>query len=307
MWFFYLITLRAIKTVICCLLFVILNFRQKGFFKMFYIKAVLISCVLLAFPVHAETIQPRQVVFRKNPHLSERSQESDAQSISEDNQATVQSFISPQAKQNFCINVRGWMVPTEHFFSLMSDILIKNQLSSQDKQMFVEWFGHGFGYAIARLVEDVRPKHLGALKALIDTEYPKTNVICPLICSYSDYTEMALDISKEYQGDLHKICRPNCLQHYVDPTDYEQDFCRCLLEKDTYACQQVSAADRVEIKKANHSQSSFYRQYRLNLHKSLTPQEGSEAFAHVKNQLSNGIKQTVLNLNPAELVSAGLR
>ena len=263
----------------------------------------LFLCVVLIFEIFfvvssfGQPIFPGDhIILRRNPHLMVKSnvkgEKTKDQKVSK--KAEKQVLITPQAKRNFCLNVRGWMVPTEHFFSHMETVLLNEKWGDNEKDEIRKWLDQGYGYAIARLIEDTKPAHLLDFKHILVSEYSKTNAICPFSCSYSDYIELASGLSKDQYVNLQNVCEPSCLRKKVDPSLYESLFCDCLLTQDESICSKLSTSDLRALAQADSHQAAFYREYKLNSKKGNESASGLSAITDSRHKILDVIKDIAM-------------
>ena len=265
--------------------------------RCFSLFVVLFLQGLLVAPSLGESfVRKKDIVLRSNPHLVVRDNNKDKKAKSEKrtDKSEKKSLITYQAKRNFCLNARGWMVPTEHFFSHMEEILANEKWGNKEKDEVRKWLDQGYGYAFARLIEESQPNHLLDFKNILVTEYSKTNTICPFSCAYSDYIELASGLSKGQYGTLQKTCRPSCLRKKVVPSRYEESFCDCLLTQDKRVCSKLSTADLRVLMQAESNQSEYYREYKLNSNNNNERHSGLSAIFDSRHKLLDAIRDLAI-------------
>ncbi|MEC8882759.1 MAG: hypothetical protein VX737_05735 [Pseudomonadota bacterium] len=265
--------------------------------RCFSILVVLSFQLLLVVPSMGESFARNpSIVLRRNPHLMVQdivqNKESNDQKKAENSEKKI--LITFQAKRNFCLNVRGWMVPTEHFFSHMEEVLISEKWGNKEKDAVRKWLDQGYGYAIARLIEETQPNHLSDFKNILVSEYSKTNAICPFSCSYSDYIELASGLSKDQYATLQKICQPSCFHKKVVPSLYEESFCDCLLTQDKTVCSKLSTSDLRVLMEADSNQAVFYREYKLNSKNNNQKHSGLSAIFDSRHKLLDAIRDLAI-------------
>ena len=176
--------------------------------------------------------------------------------------AQQKSVLIPiHAKKQFCLNVRGWAVPTEHIFAVFEKGLQQQSLGEESLTIVRFWLDHGFGYAIGALVEGVFPWHMPRFRQLVAHEYRGTNVICPLACTYRDYMELEQSLSSSDKQQLYTICRPNCHLKSTQYNIYDVVFCECLHDPELSQCEILSREDLKIIHHARVNQEASFRDY----------------------------------------------
>lgn len=265
--------------------------------RCFSIFLVLCFQILLVTPGLAESfVRKKQVVLRRNPYLEVHDAVPNKKKEAQDKVENFEkkTLITFQAKRNFCLNVRGWMVPTEHFFLHMEEVLGNEKWDNKEKDAIRKWLDQGYGYAVARLIEEAQPRRLLDFKNILVSEYSKTNAICPFSCSYSDYIELASGLSQDQYPNLKKTCQPSCLHKKVAPSPYEESFCDCLLTQDKNVCSKLSASDLRALMEADSNQSVLYREYKLNSSNNNEKNSGLAAIFDSRHKLLDAIRDLAI-------------
>lgn len=253
------------------------------------VGTLLFLCLSIFFPALGKTSRP---VFRPNPYL--RSHENSTNNT-EKKQARKKPdiVISSAAKKRFCLNVRGWAVPTVHVFSVLEGVLKKDKLTEEDIKIFRFWLDRGFGYALGTLIEDVNQKHIPKFQSMINSEYKNTNVICPFSCTYKDYVELQDQLSAENKKILYKLCQPKCdLQRNLF-TSYDKSFCECLVDINHTQCEFLTSEDFKMIKSANKTQDVSRRDYEFRTKKNFFNSENVEAIEQSKSEMVKAINSMI--------------
>ena len=233
----------------------------------------------------------RRVQLRKNPHLKVREKAPDRVAPKKPGVT-----LSQQARIDFCLHVRGWAMPTSHFFELMETTLSKKDWGQPEKALIREWLDRGFGYAMGRLIEDSGSEQMVLFKRMIKYEYPNTSVICPLACTYRDYVSLLKDLPASEHVHLKAVCEPNCRLKTPVYTAYDRAFCECLVADDQRICRVLDDQDYKTIQKANQDQAQQMREYEHKTKRRLIDGESAEAIANRKEDVIKQITSTLTKI-----------
>ena len=229
--------------------------------------------------------------LRPNPHLKQTRQHQTQPASVVQIQPTM--VISNRSRQNFCLNLRGWAVPTKPLFELLEQVLVKQKWDEQDKGILRFWLDRGFGYAIGQLIEENVPLSMGLYQTLIRQEYPETSVICPLSCTYKDYVNLYDSVSHDQRAVLQETCRPNCSLKSTPFTNYDSAFCACLVDSDRSLCARLSGSDRDMIRKAVRNQETVYREYEYKTQRKMLSGDSVDAIEARKSAFVSMIASAV--------------
>ena len=221
--------------------------------------------------------------FRPNPHLHSTPPAPEANEQSQ----TRHNRIPEHAKKKFCLNVRGWAVPTEHMFIVFEDLFKNEALDSKAVETMRFWLDRGFGYALSTLIEEVYPNHFPKFVKLLKSEYKGTNAICPFRCTYKDYVELQQQLAPEGRKTLDQLCRPDCRNHKTNFSDYDEDFCECLVNQKSPACVALAEDDIRMIKKTTTNQNASRRDYEFRSKRNTLNSENTQAIENSKKEMIN--------------------
>lgn len=227
------------------------------------------------------------IKLRPNPSLSHAVRDKSEEKSSKQNDPVT---IAERAKKEFCLNVRGWAVPTQHLFVVFEDLMGKSSWAEAEQDIVRYWLDRGFGYAMSNLIESTSPRHMNVFKRIVQIEYKGTNVICPLACSYKDFYELRQGISIENHDKLQEVCRPNCLLKTTPFNAYDYDFCTCLISESEDSCNVLSKDDRQIIRKSVGNQEAMRRDYEFRNRKNPLRGESVELLESQKHDFVNAVR-----------------
>lgn len=260
-------------------------------FRHFIAVFVVMSVFSVQF-VQADRGQ-RRFHLRKNPHLKVRKKVSDPIMPKK-----LGVILSQQTRLDFCLHVRGWAMPTSHFYELMEKTLSKKDFGQPEKELIRDWLDRGLGFAMGRLIEDSGSKHMTYFKNTIKYEYPNTSVICPLACNYRDYVSLLKDLPASEHDRLKTVCAPDCRLKTSIYTPYDRAFCECLVDDKQKICQVLDEHDYQAIKKANLSQAQQMREYEYKTKRRLIDGESAEAIANRREDVLKQVTSTLSRITP---------
>lgn len=227
------------------------------------------------------------VNLRKNPHLSHAVREHDnLKALKKPDPVVISEF----AKKDFCLNVRGWALPTQHVFVVFEDLLNKSSWAEAEQDIVRYWLDRGFGYAMSNLVESTSPRHMNVFKRIVQIEYKGTNVICPFSCSYKDFHELQQGISLQDHATLQEVCRPNCHLKTTPYNAYDFEFCTCLIDDNQESCDVLTSDDRQMIVKSKGNQETLRRDYEFRNRKNPLRSESVELLENQKHDFVNAVR-----------------
>lgn len=244
---------------------------------------------LCLFPAMAHGAKPVKVVLRANSSLKKKPIQPEL-ALAETPEV---SLISHEARKQFCLNVRGWAVPTASFFSAFEEFLQKKTWAEHDKEMLRFWLDRGFGFAIGHLIQSAKPAHFPLFKKMMRQEYPDTNAICPLACSYRDYIEVRSSLSAEDFEPLQDLCRPDCRIKKTFYTTYEAMYCDCLATVDSPHCAALSTADQRLVSHSRGRQETLYQDYQHRMKRKLISGDSIDAIESRKSAMMNNLKSLI--------------
>ena len=202
--------------------------------------------------------------------------------------------IPKSAQKTFCLNVRGWAIPTQHVFAVFEDVFDKETLDGKGLDTIRFWLDRGFGFALSTLIEEVYPNHFPQFVKLMKIEYKDTNAICPFRCTYRDYVELHQSLSSvESRQQLDALCRPDCLSHKAYFSDYDEDFCECVVNQHSASCMGLSEEDIKVIAKAVNNQKASRRDYEFRSNKNRMNNENTHLIEQRKKALVNSLHNMV--------------
>lgn len=139
----------------------------------------------------------------------------------------LQTFTAEQ-KQAFCINVRGWMLPTNIVFERLQLLAFSdNSWEEEDIKLVHALVSKSFGYALYKLFKSVNsPQHQALVRIM--SQYLPDRPLCPIACSYDDYRVIEQGINTASKASFNRICSRNCRQVPVASAS-EFEWCKCLL------------------------------------------------------------------------------
>jgi len=239
-------------------------------------------------PIIAQGVRPVNIALRPNPHLKKRP----VQPVSVVEAPKI-SLISHEARKQFCLNVRGWAVPTPSFFAAFEELLQKKAWTEPDKKMLRYWLDRGFGFAIGHLIQATKPAHMVLFQKMMRQEYPDTNAICPLACSYRDYIEVRTASTADEFDMLQDLCRPDCRIKKTSYTNYEAMYCDCLASVDSIHCAALSASDQRSLNHSRGRQETLYQDYQHRMKRKLISGDSVDAIESRKIEMMNNLKSLV--------------
>lgn len=252
-------------------------------FRLFVLAFLTAISPLLIHPVYAGDV-PKRFHLRKNPHIKVKPK------VSEPIKPKKSGItLTKQARLDFCLHVRGWAMPTSHFFELMEKTLSKGDWGQPEKELVRDWLDRGFGYAIGHLIESSNSRRMLNFKKIVKNEYPNTSVVCPLACSYREYVTLLKDLPASEHGYLKEVCAPNCRLKTPIYTAYDRGFCECLVDSTHHICQVLDHDDLQAIQKAQTGQASHMREYENKTKRRLLDGESSEAIENRKEDIMKQI------------------
>lgn len=203
-----------------------------------------------------------KIQLRPNPHLKQTSHDSNRLQgkLSQDDEP-VSHLISKNMRYQFCLDVRGWALPTSYFFDLFEEMFKKKELSEQDLDQLRFWVDRGFGYAVGRLIESTKPSFMAHYQRMIQYEYPNTSAICPLACSYRDYMSLRDSLDSDQIVMLQDACRPDCRLKQTISSPEDEAFCQCLIHQEAQICSRLSVDEIESIKQSQSNQGSIHRKF----------------------------------------------
>ncbi|MEC8063633.1 MAG: hypothetical protein VX112_02175 [Pseudomonadota bacterium] len=166
---------------------------------------------------------------------------------------------TPEEKMQFCVNVRGWVVPTNKIFGILFELGFKKNWNENDYREVDIWVGHGLGAALLRLFETSGAPRLDDLNDYLSKAYFNTNVTCYLPCSFRQYNSLIVDVSEDMRGRAAKVCQPNCNLKQASYDKMDKNLCECILAQDKIAC---SAIDENEMRIVNQEQQRLVSELR---------------------------------------------
>jgi predicted DNA binding CopG/RHH family protein len=203
-----------------------------------------------------------KIQLRPNPHLKQTSHDSNRlQSKPSQGAEPVSQLISENTRYQFCLDVRGWALPTSYFFDLFEAMFKQKELSQQDLDQLRFWVDRGFGYAIGRLIESTKPSFMAHYQRMIHYEYPDTTAICPLACSYRDYISLRDSLDSDQIAMLQDACRPDCRLKQTISNPEDEAFCQCLVHQGAQICSRLSVEDIEAIKQSESNQGLIHRKF----------------------------------------------
>ena len=245
------------------------------------LKCVVIILFFCGSPIYSVANKPMH--FRPNPHLHSSSPTAQAN----EQPQTNGNHIPEHAKKKFCLNVRGWAVPTEHMFIVFEDLFKNDALDSKAVETMRFWLDRGFGYALSTLIEEVYPNHFPKFVKLLKSEYKGTNAICPFRCTYRDYVELQQQLAPEKRKTLDQLCQPDCRNHKTHFSDYDEDFCECLVNQGSSACVALAEDDIRMINKTTTNQNASRRDYEFRSKRNTLNSENTQAIENSRKEMIN--------------------
>ena len=139
----------------------------------------------------------------------------------------LRTFTAEQ-KQAFCMNVRGWMLPTKIMFERLQLLAFsENKWEEEDTNLVHAMVSKSFGYALYKLFKSVNsPQHQALVHIM--TQYLPDRPLCPIACSYDDYRVIERGVNAASKTSFNRICSRNCkLVPVASASEFE--WCKCLL------------------------------------------------------------------------------
>ncbi len=139
-----------------------------------------------------------------------------------------QVFTSEQ-KRSFCMNVRGWMLPTSSVYQRLELLFFSQEKWQEvDTQLVHAMVSRSFGYALFKLSKSSKSPHHADLVGIM-RKYLSDRPLCPIACSHADYKVIEEGVGAESKSALQRVCSRNCKQVPV-PSKHELKWCDCLLD-----------------------------------------------------------------------------
>ena len=175
--------------------------------------------------------------------------ESYARSIGEGHKKSDQKRVYTQTeKMQFCLDVRGWVVPTDKVYARLFELGEKPVWDEQDLQHVDVWVNHGLGYALRNLLWLSRSPHLVDLDKYLAKYYHDKSAACYLPCSFSEYKVMLAEVGPSMKSRVDAVCQPNCRMERPTVTRVDRMRCKCQLSGDEQSCRGLDEAELDLIK-----------------------------------------------------------
>ena len=170
--------------------------------------------------------------------------ESYARSIGKGGKESNQKRVYTQLeKMQFCLDVRGWVVPTDKVYARLFELGEKPVWDEQDLQHVDAWVNHGLGYALRNLLWVSRSPHLADLDKYLAKYYHDKSAACYLPCSFSEYKAMLEEVGPALKSRVDSVCQPNCLMKRPEVTKMDRMRCKCQVGRDEKSCQGLDEAE----------------------------------------------------------------
>ena len=151
-------------------------------------------------------------------------------------------------KMQFCLDVRGWVVPTDKVYAKLFELGEKDVWDEQDLQHVDAWVNHGLGYALRNLFWVSHSPHLVDLDKYLARYYHDKSAACYLPCSFSEYRAMLQEAGPELKGRVDAVCQPNCQMPRPEVTSLDRMRCKCQIGGDDRSCQGLDEAELALIR-----------------------------------------------------------
>lgn len=176
--------------------------------------------------------------------VTELQAESYARSIGKGyNKSSQKRVYTRMEKMQFCLDVRGWVVPTDKVYARLFELGEKPVWDEQDLQHVDAWVNHGLGYALRNLFWVSRSSHLSDLDKYLAKYYHDKSAACYLPCSLSEYRAMLEEVGPQQRGRVNAVCQPNCSMESPKVTMADRARCKCQIWGDEQSCQALDEAE----------------------------------------------------------------
>lgn len=138
-------------------------------------------------------------------------------------------------KMAFCLNSRGWVVPTPTILSKLEKLAFYNaKWTDDDKAIIDHLTKNGLGFSLIRLFKHGKSIHYKDLLSVMK-HYASSRPACPIGCSFDVYRSFGSKLTLGQMDRLAKLCGKHCA-FVPKPTILEERWCSCMLDVDKQMC-----------------------------------------------------------------------